>query len=74
MYFQKEITGPEFSLQDKENAMDLTEFMSCLMRFQRTHPEQVMIFEDENYATMFALEDIKEIRVNEHGALVLDFV
>ena len=41
MYFQKEITGPEFSLQDKENAMDLTEFMSC---------------------------------VNEHGALILDFV
>lgn len=54
--------------------MDLTEFMSCLMRFQRTHPEQVVIFEDGNYATMFALEDIKEIRVNEHGALVLDFV
>lgn len=31
--------------------MDLTEFMSCLMRFQRTHPEQVVIFEDGNYAT-----------------------
>ena len=54
--------------------MDLTEFMSCLRRFQRAHPEQVMIFEDENYATMFALDDIKEIRVNEHGAMVLDFV
>ena len=54
--------------------MDLTEFMSCLRRFQRTHPEQVVIFEDGKYATMFALDDIKEIRVNEHGALVLDFV
>ena len=54
--------------------MDLTEFMSCLRRFQREHPEQVMIFENENHATIFALDDIKEVRVNEHGALVLDFV
>lgn len=54
--------------------MDLAEFMSCLRRFQRAHPDQVMICETENYDTIFALDDIKEIRVNEHGALVLDVV
>lgn len=54
--------------------MDLIEFIACLKRFQRAHPEQVIICEDENHATMFALDDIKEIRVNAHGALVLDFV
>ena len=74
MYFRKAITVQEFSFQNEEDIMDLTEFMSCLRRFQREHPEQVMIFENENHATIFALDDIKEVRVNEHGALVLDFV
>lgn len=54
--------------------MDLIEFMSCLERFQRAHPEQVIIHENECSATIYALGDIKEVRVNELGALVLDFV
>lgn len=54
--------------------MDLTEFLACLNRFRRAHPEQVIIFEQENSATLFALDDIQEVRINCHGALVLDFV
>lgn len=54
--------------------MDLIKFMSCLKRFQRAHPEQVIIHEYEDHAVIYAMDDIKEIRANEHGALVLDFV